>query len=82
MCRAAVAARDVARPPQQAFLVRIAANRTAIAIDLALGLAHLPVVQSFQHVRDEPIASLRRVAESRDDDVGAGLLREVVKVPS
>jgi len=57
--------RATSRAAAASLLVRIAATQTAIAIDLALGLADLPVVQSFKNVRDEPIASLRGMAELR-----------------
>ena len=55
----------------------------AIAVNLALGLVHLPVMQSFQDLREEPVASFGSVAQLRGNAMGAtgkALLGEVAKV--
>ena len=57
----------------------------AIAVNLALGLVHLPVMQSFQDLREEPVASFCSVAQLRGNAMGAAgkaLLGDVAKVSS
>ena len=57
----------------------------AIAVNLALGLVHLPVMQSFQDLREEPVASFRSARQLRGNAMGAGgkaLPGQIAKVSS
>ncbi len=57
----------------------------AIAVNLALGLADLPAVQSLQDLREKPVASVRSMVQPSGEATGTAgreLLREVVKVSS
>jgi len=52
-------------------------------VNLALGLADLPAMQSFQGPREEPVALCRSVAQPSGNAMGAAgrtLLGEAVKV--
>ncbi|HEX9322286.1 MAG TPA: hypothetical protein VF913_09220 [Xanthobacteraceae bacterium] len=57
----------------------------AIAVNLALGLADLPAVQSLQGLREKLVESVRSMAQPSGEAsraAGRELLGEVVKVSS
>jgi hypothetical protein len=57
----------------------------AAAMNVALGLAELPIVQSLHRPREQPAASFCSIVQLRGDDphpAGKELIREVAKLSS